>query len=65
MAQNGGYVWEHSTGNDSPDHSGGKSAKRMYNTSYTGGGNAHNHGISGDDGSWRPSYVKVITGQKD
>jgi hypothetical protein len=29
-----------------------------------GGGNGHNHSIS-QDGSWRPSYAKVITCQKD
>jgi len=30
----------------------------------TGGDQAHDHGIS-QDGSWRPSYAKVITCQKD
>jgi hypothetical protein len=65
MAQNGGYIWEHGVGSDKPDHNSGASAERVYGTSYTGGGNAHNHGISGDDGSWRPSFVKCITASKD
>jgi len=34
-------------------------------TDYTGGDQPHSHGLSGDDGSWRPSYAKVITCQKD
>jgi hypothetical protein len=35
------------------------------NTGSTGGGGSHNHGLSGDNGSWRPSYAKVITCQKN
>lgn len=34
-------------------------------THNTGGGGAHSHGLSGDNGSWRPSYTKVITCSKD
>ena len=35
------------------------------NTSTVGGDSAHSHGLSGDDGTWRPSYAKVITASKD
>jgi microcystin-dependent protein len=34
-------------------------------TYNTGGDEAHSHGLSGDDGSWRPSYAKCITASKD
>src|SRR6056297_238640 len=35
-------------------------------TSFSGGGNSHNHGASvSHDGSWRPAHVKVITCSKD
>jgi len=42
-----------------------KSSTRKKLSYDNGGGNgSHNHGISGDDGSWRPSYAKVITCEK-
>ncbi len=30
-----------------------------------GGGDSHGHGLSGDDGNWRPRYAKCITCEKD
>lgn len=56
---------EKATGNDEEWNGTAGNGTQFNSTNSTGGGGSHNHGLSGDDGSWRPSYVKVITCSKD
>lgn len=43
---------------------GGFSQSAPLNTSFTGGGAPHSHGVTAD-GTWRPAYVNIISATKD
>jgi len=56
------YESDYTTG---PYDSGNATSNDGEQIGSRGDGQAHGHGMSGDDGTWRPNYVKCITCSKD